>query len=523
MKIERHAGITTSAAWWAVGAVLLIATAGFGRTTSRQRMEAAATADEQTTARSPIESSYMPGQVVVKLKQGATQKRGTAAQGAAAVQREEAILTRLQDRYGFGRQEAATTSRSQDRRRCHLLQTDLDVLTLCAQLRSDPDVQYAQPNYTYHICQVPNDPDFPDQYAHQLIQMPDAWDISTGSHDVVVAVLGTGVDVNHPDLKDNIWTNEGEIPDNELDDDENGYIDDVHGWNFESDSNEVTPEADYYGDSGHETMVAGVIAAVGDNNEGVCGINWQCSIMPLRVSLSFTSAEVAEGLDYAAANGVDILNMSFGGELFDPEGDLIVTEAIDNAFAQGVLLVASAGNSDTERINYPAAYPNVIAVASTDGEDIKTGHSSFGPWVDIAAPGTDIVTTDLGGEYIATAGTSFSAPYVAAVGALLLSHRPDLSHVEIRAILENTTDPVYYGDVDPDQGYIGTGRVNAYTALQEAGVAFPLAEIAEPRQAQTLAADVNAVELALFAHGEIDTLEYRPYGESDWTAITAAP
>ena len=279
--------------------------------------------------------------------------------------------------------------------RFYLLKTEQDIRTICSQLKNDPDVESAQPNYIYKRCANPNDPEFPDQYAHQLIQMTDAWDISTGSHDVVVAVLDTGVDTNHPDLKDNIWVNIDEIPNNEIDDDNNGYVDDVSGWNFENNNNDVIPENSWDSILGHGTNVAGVIAADGNNGEGVTGINWQCSIMALRISLDLTSAEVAEGLDYAAANGAHVLNMSFGGDTFGPEGDIIINEAIDNAFAQGVLLTASAGNDDIAIPNYPAAYYNVMAVASTDGEDIKTGHSNFGPWVDISAPGTDIVTTDL--------------------------------------------------------------------------------------------------------------------------------
>ena len=114
----------------------------------------------------------------------------------------------------------------------YLLKTGRDVPALCAELNRDPEVEYAQPNYIYRPCRDPNDPDFADQYAHQLIQMQKAWDISTGSRDIVIAILDTGVDVNHPDLKDNIWVNKGEIPDNKKDDDGNGYVDDVHGWNF---------------------------------------------------------------------------------------------------------------------------------------------------------------------------------------------------------------------------------------------------------------------------------------------------
>lgn len=471
------------------------------------------------------EMSYVPGQVIVKLRDGQREGLGIAAP------KSEAILYRLRAAYGLnkdapkkirpaGKEDGPAVPGQCDVPGWHLLGTEEDVLATCARLREDAEVAYAQPNYIYRPCRTPNDPEFPDQYAHQLIQMEDAWDISTGSRDVVVAVLGTGVDVNHPDLKDNAWVNEGEIPDNEIDDDENGYVDDVHGWNVESSNGDVIPEPDWWDIGGHETMVAGVIAGVGDNDEGVCGVNWQCSVMAIRMSIYITSAEVAAGLDYAAANGADILNMSFGSDDFGPEGDPIVQEAINKAFAAGVLLVASAGNDDTDQINYPAGYYNVMAVASTDGEDIKTGHSSFGPWVDITAPGTDIVTTDLDSEYIATAGTSFSAPYVAAVGALVLSHRPELSHVEVRAILENTTDPVYYGLVDPEVGYIGTGRVNAYTALVDADARQPLGEIAAPRQGQTFAADVNSIDATLFVHGDSYRLEYSPYGGDNWNLIS---
>ncbi|MBN2132342.1 MAG: S8 family serine peptidase [Sedimentisphaerales bacterium] len=493
---------------------------------------------------------YAPGEIIVKL----TDEAGILVQSTTRAQRQEATLARLQARYGVAHQralfrrvrgDAEKPTQSRQRKRAggglaptsepadrldltgfHVLRTERDVPAVCVELNADRQVQIAQPNYIYHVCRTPNDPDFPDQYAHQLIEMEKAWDISTGSRDVVVAVLGTGVDVNHPDLEANIWVNEGEIPGNEIDDDENGYVDDIHGWNFGDSNNEVRPQPsdDPFGllddVSDHETHVAGVIAAEGDNGEGVCGVNWQCSLMALRMSLYYFSDEVAEALEYAAANGADVLNMSFGGDVFGPEGDAVVQTAIDRAYEQGVLLIASAGNSDSSRPHYPAAYPNVMAVASTNGEDLKTGHSTFGAWVDIAAPGTDIVTTDLGDGYIATAGTSFSSPYVAAVAALLFSHRPDLTHIEARAILENTTDPVRYGDVDPDLGYLGTGRVNAYQTLLNADRAYPLGEIVAPRPRQTFAADVNAVDLALFVHGDSYQLDYRLYGCTGWMTIS---
>lgn len=478
---------------------------------------------------------FVTGEVIVRLKKSQIGEVGALSE-QTTLQRDQAALSRLQSKYGVqnkgpvfkriheqlrqGKSQGSLSVasaegaalRPQALLQFYVLKTERPVQAVCTELNADPAVEYAQPNYVYSPCETPNDPEFADQYAHQLIQMEDAWDISTGSRDIIVAVLGTGVDVNHPDLVDNIWVNQDEVAGNGVDDDGNGYVDDVHGWNFATASDDMTPWYE------HETEVAGVIGAVGNNGKGVCGVNWQCSIMVLETE--YTSSEVAEALDYAAANGARVLNMSFGSDEFGPEGDPVVKTAVDNAYDRGVLLVASAGNADSSRPNYPAAYPNVLAVASTNGEDMKTGHSTFGNWVDIAAPGTDIVTTEVGGAYVATAGTSFSAPYVAGVAALVLSHRPELTHVQVRAILENTTDPVYYGDLDPNLGYIGTGRVNAYEALEAADESLPLSEVFVPMPNQVFAADGNAIDLCLFVHGDSYRLDYRSYGRTDWIAIS---
>ncbi len=401
-----------------------------------------------------------------------------------------------------------------------MVKTERDVMAVCEEFKRDPAVAWAQPNYRYHTCQQPNDPDFPDQYAHQLIEMTRAWDISTGSRDVVIAILGTGVEITHPDLKDNIWNNAAEIANNHIDDDNNGFVDDIHGWNFEQANSDVMPDWMSGESFNHETQVAGVIGAVGNNAEGVTGINWQCSMMVLRLSDNFTSAEIAEALIYAADNGAQVVNMSFGGSGLGPDDDLAVKEAVDYAAEQGLLLVASAGNSDTGTPHYPAAYAHVMAVSSTDGEDMKTGHSTYGPWVDIAAPGTDIMTTDVDGQYIATAGTSFSAPYVAAVGALVWSHSPELTAVQVRAILENTADPVFYGRVDPKDGYLGVGRVNAYNALQAVDERLPLGEILSPAPWETLPEDAATLTPTLLVHGLAYDISIRPYGDPVWTLMS---
>jgi len=512
-----------------VAAALLVAAAVAGAAENPQNADPNRVA-EQSGAR----PHFVAGEVIVKFRDPQAGGIVTLSEDSIVL-RDQANLSRLQAKYGVQslgpvfhrvheqlRQKGSRGSlgiasvddaspRSRAMLRFYTLKTDRDVPAVCAELSADPAVEFAQPNYLYRPCETPNDPEFPDQYAHQLIRMEDAWDISTGSRDIVVAVLGTGVDVNHPDLKDNIWVNKGEIAGNKIDDDGNGYVDDIHGWDFASNSHDMTPWYE------HETEVAGVIGAVGNNGKGVCGVNWKCSIMVLEVE--YESDEVAESLDYTAANGARVVNMSFGGDGFGPEGDPVVKAAVDNAYEKGVLLVASAGNSDSSRPHYPAAYPNVLSVASTNGEDTKTGHSTFGSWVDIAAPGTDIVTTEPDGGYISTAGTSFSSPYVAAVGALVLSHRPELTAVQVRAILENTAAPVYYGDVDPNLGYIGVGRVNAWSALDGADEAYPLSEIFVPTPNEVFPADGNDLALSLFVHGDSYRLDYRLYGRTEWTDV----
>ncbi|MEN6429177.1 MAG: S8 family serine peptidase [Phycisphaerales bacterium] len=528
---ESNRGMQRVGAGFWISTIALLGTAGF-----------AWAAGEAPASRTQIRPRFVAGEVLVQF-QDARSGILTAQSGDAAVRADQANLLRLQSQYGMqsrgpvfrrvheqlrqgrlGIASGEVAVRSRELLRVYRLKTERDVEAVCAELRADPAVRYAQPNYVYYPCSEPNDPQFPNQYAHQLIQLEDAWDISTGSKDIVVAVLDTGVDVNHPDLKDNIWVNPDEIAGNGVDDDGNGYVDDLYGWNLGYNNSDVTPEPDYlsyYDVSNHGTMVSGVIAGVGNNGVGVCGVNWQCSIMALRLGLDFTTAQVAEGLDYAAANGARIVNMSFGADMYGADGDQVVNTAIDNAYEQGVLLVASAGNEDRSRPLYPAAYPNVLAVSATNGEDMKSDYSCFGSWVDIAAPGTDIVTTDMDGQYVSTAGTSFSSPYVAAVAALLLAHRPELTSIQARAILENTTDPVYYGDMDPNLGYIGAGRVNAYSALQAADEPQPLGEIFSPRPHQAYPADGSAIELRIFAYGDTYRLDYRPYGGAEWTAITA--
>jgi subtilisin family serine protease len=277
----------------------------------------------------------------------------------------------------------------------------------------DPDVEYAEPNYfVYANVSTPNDSDFTRLWGlHNTgqnvnetngtidadIDAPEAWDVTTGSSDVVVAVVDSGVDINHPDLQPNIWTNPGETPDNGIDDDANGYIDDVSGWDFSFNDNDPRDA------NGHGTHVAGTVAAAGDNGIGVTGVSWSAKIMALRFLDAWgsgTTANAISAIEYASAMGADIINNSWGGGGYSES----LKEAIE---ASGALVVCAAGNDgwDTDAFipHYPSGYAstNIIAVAASDQDDNRAYFSNYGPFsVDVAAPGTNIYSAAPGRETV---------------------------------------------------------------------------------------------------------------------------
>jgi subtilisin family serine protease len=265
---------------------------------------------------------------------------------------------------------------------------------------NDPNVLSVTPNYIAQLDCVPNDPQFNTLWGlHNTGQMggtvdadidaPEAWNITCGSADVVVAVIDTGVDYTHQDLMANIWTNSGEIPGNGIDDDGNGYIDDVHGWDFVNSDND--PNDDY----GHGTHCAGTIAAVGNNAKGIAGVSWNAKIMPLKAGSAdgrFTLAAQLEAFSYAKRMGADVISCSFGGTNYASVAETAIA-------GSPAVVVCAAGNDGTNNDvtpHYPANYncANIIAVAATDRNDNLAWFSNYGPTaVDVAAPGADIYST----------------------------------------------------------------------------------------------------------------------------------
>ena len=271
--------------------------------------------------------------------------------------------------------------------------------------QDDPDVEYAEPNYYRYATTTPNDTDFQELWglhntgqsvngtsgtADADIDATEAWDITTGSSDVVVAVIDSGVDYNHQDLSTNIWTNPGEIAGNSIDDDSNGFVDDTRGWDFVNDDNDPIDSND------HGTHVAGTIAAVGNNSTGVTGVCWAAKIMVLRFLDAFGSGDTANAIsaiEYANAKGAHVINNSWGGGGFSQA----LKDAID---ASSAVVVCSAGNDGTDNDgttpDYPASYTssNIIAVAATDQDDDLASFSNYGATsVDVAAPGTNIYSS----------------------------------------------------------------------------------------------------------------------------------
>ncbi len=338
---------------------------------------------------------------------------------------------------------------------------------------------------------VPDDPYFDEQWYLPKIKADQAWQRISASPNITIAVIDSGVQIDHPDLADNIWINEDEIAGTGLDDSGNGFIDDIHGWDFVDNVADPSPKlADGWTESGasHGTMVAGIIAAVGNNNEGVTGVTWEAQIMPLRVLNDKGEGRVSDvvrAIDYAINNGADIINLSFVG--FEYSSSL--QAAINRASQAGVIVVSAAGNEDgsgdgfdtDETPVYPACYGKnnslVLGVAATDPLDQKTDFSSYGySCVDIAAPGVSFFNTITQGANPFEpdllydgywSGTSMSAPVISGTLALIAEMNPKLSPPEMVDILFKTADNI--SRLNPNYlGQLGAGRVNVHRAVETA-------------------------------------------------------
>jgi subtilisin family serine protease len=373
-----------------------------------------------------------------------------------------------------------------------------------ARLAADPRIEYAEPNFLLHAADIPDDPLFPQQWAllntgrdgglaGADIDAPAAWDIPAGTDPVVVAVLDSGIDLDHPDLAPGIWANPDEIAGNAADDDGNGLVDDVHGWDFANDDDD--PRDDF----GHGTHVAGIIAAASDNGVGIAGIARRARLMPLKFldAGGFgTTSDAIEAIDYAVAKGARILNASWGGGGFSTA----LLESIRDAGLHQALFVAAAGNdgADSDRARFlPAGYDagNILAVAATDRTDHLARFSNFGrTTVDLAAPGVEIESTLPGGTYGLLSGTSMAAPQVAGVAALILGIAPRMEVESLRRRILDQAEPV----AALSDKLATSARLNAFRCLSGADTERP-GPIADLRVVEPLS---DGVVLAWSAPGD---------------------
>ena len=398
-----------------------------------------------------------------------------------------------------------------------------------AALRARADVLYAEPNYVRRKFAMPNDPEYPRQWAHRGntqfggaegpdIDSEKAWDITRGDRSVVVGVVDEGVDINHQDLRANVWTNPGEVAGNGADDDGNGYVDDVHGWDFYGDDASVydgqpseSSLEPFDMTDAHGTHVAGIVGAAGNNGVGVAGVNWQVSLLPLKVLGGFSESPAPSSVlmtvrAYAYAKALRDLHVSSGGAqganvrvLNNSYGGVGRSQAELDAIAalngSGILFVAAAGNESNynEQVPvYPANYdlPNLISVAATDRTDVLAFFSNKGrTTVHMSAPGKDILSTTPFNTYAAAEGTSMAAPHVSGAAALLCAKRPDISVARMRDAL------LLSGEFTNFLGFntVTGRRLNAHLALQS----LDSTDAAAPAAPTSLQASVGSREIRL--------------------------
>ncbi|MFY9610128.1 MAG: S8 family peptidase [Blastocatellia bacterium] len=453
------------------------------------------------------ERRYMEDQILVKFK--ANSEPAASAEGLA-----DEILQRP----GARAESLSPTARGGSHQLLHL-NGSMSVEEAVRRAHADPRVEYAEPDYILQASQtVPDDPFFtqmwglsdlgclfcgPDQPTSN-IDAPRAWDITTGSNDVVAVVLDTGVDIAHEDLAPNVWVNPREIAGNSADDDGNGFVDDVNGWNFFDKTNQVFKSS---GEDLHGTHVAGSIGAAGNNGKGVTGVAWRVKLMSLKFlggpKGKGSTGNAIKGINYAIdqrARGVNVrvINASWGG----PNESLSLREAITAAGDAGILFVCSAGNegADVDRTpDFPSGFgglPTCLSVAAMTSTDDLASFSSFGhSSVGVAAPGQSIISTaprnqfSTNGGYATLSGTSMSAPYVSGIAVLLWSHQPSLTAALVKQRIVSTSEPI------PAlvSKVANSGRANAFGALTN--------RIAPPRAPIVLTASFTKKAVTLDGFG----------------------
>lgn len=450
---------------------------------------------------------YVEGEVLVKLKPGVSPDKINGIN--------RRFLTRtlrhfaLTDVYHLG------------------LPSSLSVAQAIQVLQRESSVAYAVPNNLYYLDVIPNDSSFGSLWGMNNtgqsggtpdadIDAPEAWDIETGDSNIVIAVIDSGLDLDHPDIAANLWVNPGEIANNGIDDDGNGYIDDVNGWDFASDDN--NPSASNDACVAHGTHTAGTIGAVGNNGVGVTGVNWNVQIMPIRAFrpilgtlCSANDADLIASIEYHTLMGAPISSNSWGGTSYSqPTFEAIrASNSVFVAAAGNGNLIGVGQNNDTNP-HYPSSYAlnNIISVAATDHNDNKASFSNYGlSSVDLGAPGVNILSTVLD-SYGNLSGTSMATPHVAGVAGLLLAQDPNLTINEVIWRILNSVD-------DTGLQVRTGGRLNSHGALAWGLSSMPVTVDAVPvgpttvRVGDVVNIEINSTNNDTSSHNVVGTVYAR--------------
>ncbi|SEH03265.1 Subtilase family protein [Nonomuraea solani] len=332
------------------------------------------------------------------------------------------------------------------------------------------EVEVAEANRYRESHLRPDEPRYAQQWGLARINCPAAWDMTTGSAAVTVAVVDTGVDLNHPQLAPLL------LPGRDLVDwDLAGWEARLAPWVLEGDFHAAGHEPQ--DEVGHGTHVAGTIACLSDDGRGVAGVTWRCRILPVRVLARTrntvsgrvggigSSADLAAGIAWAAGQGARVINLSLGGAV----GTTVERDAVAHALARGAVVVAAMGNNGTSEPGYPAAYPGVVAVGAVNAADRRAAFSQIGPHIDVVAPGVNVLSTFWDDTYAFLQGTSMAAPHAAGVAALILSCSPGLAPEQVAHILRDTARPLRDTSADPvPNNRYGSGLLDARAALDRA-------------------------------------------------------
>ncbi|WP_207428272.1 S8 family serine peptidase [Pedobacter sp. SYSU D00535] len=430
---------------------------------------------KSSTASSSLgRDNYLPNTVIVKFKTSPAQRSKTLSLGPD-IQLKSASVEKVEQKFPEGQKSDKRTLQREDKsglsRIYELKFTGATVEQVIEELLSDPNVEYAEPSFIRRTYYTPNDPAFLNNLQNSLtrINAPRAWDLIRNAAPVILAIVDSGSDLNHPDLSANIYYNVND-PVNGVDDDADGYTDNYWGWDFvgatatnlrEDNNPNVTNAA-----NDHGVHVSGIAGAVTDNARGMASVSFNTArLLIVKVAPDDAGTDIYrgyEGIKYAADHGASIINCSWGGENRSQYEQDVVNYTIN----KGCLIVAAAGNSGGETPQYPAGYEGVLAVANVELNDQRSASSNYGHYVSISAPGANIYSTTVNNSYTQKTGTSMASPLVAGAAALVKAYMPHLSMQQVGEQLRSTADNIDDRN-ELYAGRLGKGRLNVYRALTE--------------------------------------------------------